>query len=355
MDWERDRPFDAGLDETPLSVTAAADDHHGPAEGAAPPPRIAPAEETEALDAYSRAVISVVEAVGPAVVSIAVRHRGEGRGGSGAGSGVIFTPDGYVITNAHVVRGAREVEIEFTDGTQQRAHIVGADPATDLAVVRVNASGSLPYVAMGDSSALRVGQLVVAIGNPYGWKASVTAGVVSALGRTMRSQSGRLIESIIQHTAPLNPGNSGGPLVDARGRLVGINTAIIANAQGLSFAVPSETVTWVVPQLLRDGRVRRGVLGIAVELRPLDRRLSRAHRIEAPEAVEVISVNPGTPAARAGLREGDIIVTFDDRPVPTVDALYRALAAWTVGAAVELRILRRGALQTVQLTPVEGG
>jgi S1-C subfamily serine protease len=225
--------------------------------------------EADALDAYSRAVIGVVEKVGPAVVSI-LRGRSEGEHG-GEGSGVVLAPDGYVLTNAHVVNGARTLEARFTDGRSLRARVVGEDAATDLALVRVGAS-DLPHVALGDGGGLKVGQLVIAIGNPLGFQSTVSAGVVSALGRSLRGRDGRLIENIVQHTAALNPGNSGGPLVDSRGRLVGINTAMIASAQGLFFAVPASTVSWVVPKLLQDGAVKRGYLGLAGRQRPLDRR-----------------------------------------------------------------------------------
>src|SRR6202171_5024959 len=247
---------------------------------AAPAPAV---PESEALDAYSRAVSSVVDKVGPAVASVSVKSRSRFRP-EGGGSGVLFTPDGYLLTNAHVVRGAREVAVSLPDGTRgtaPRAHVVGEAPATDLAVVHIDAT-HLPAAELGRSAALRVGQLVVAIGNPLGFSFTVSAGVVGALGRTLRAQDGRLMDAIIQSDVALNPGNSGGPLVDSRGRVVGINTAIIMGAQGLSFSVPIDTAKWVVGELMTTGRVRRGWLGIAGQNRPVEREVAR--RLELAHA-----------------------------------------------------------------------
>src|SRR5574340_862095 len=243
--------------------------------------------DLELLDAYSRAIIQVVEEVGPAVVgiSIGVQSPRQAAEQAGAGSGVIIAPDGYILTNDHVVAGAKLLRATLEDGRTLPAEVIGTDPATDLAVIRVNAAG-LPFANLGDSAALSVGQLVIAIGNPFGFQSTVSTGVVSALGRALRSQSGRLIENIIQHSAPLNPGNSGGPLVDSRGRVVGINTAIIMMAQGIGFAIPANTAKWVVSQLLTHGRVRRGFLGLAGRPRPLERRLVRYHHLSADSAVE---------------------------------------------------------------------
>ncbi len=268
--------------------------------------------DVELLDAYSRAVITVVEAVGPAVVGITVKNaRSEGNAEQGGtGSGVIITPDGYILTNDHVVRGAKGLTVTLQDGTSLDAQLIGTDPATDLALIRAGGA-TLHYAAMGDSSGLRVGQLVIAIGNPFGFQSTVSTGVVSALGRALRSGEGQLIENIIQHTAPLNPGNSGGPLVDSRGRIVGINTAIIVMAQGIGFSIPSDTAKWVVSQLLTLGRVRRGHLGISAQQRPLSRRLVRFYGLGMEYGVEVMGVAPGSPAARGGLREGDVIVGID--------------------------------------------
>jgi S1-C subfamily serine protease len=242
-----------------------------------------PASDTdlELLDAYSRAVVSVVDSVGPAVVSISA---GKNRGSAevdqvGAGSGVIIAPDGYILTNDHVVQNANRLKVRLTDGATLSATVIGKDPATDLAVIRADAS-YLPCSTLGSSDRLRVGQLVIAMGNPFGFQSTVSTGVVSALGRALRSTQGRLIENIIQHTAPLNPGNSGGPLVDSAARVVGINTAIIVMAQGIGFSIPGNTARWVVSQILTHGRVRRGFLGIAGRQRPLDRRIVRFHRLK---------------------------------------------------------------------------
>ncbi|HEY3066351.1 MAG TPA: trypsin-like peptidase domain-containing protein [Methylomirabilota bacterium] len=308
--------------------------------------------DPELLDAYSRAVISVVEAVGPAVVSIAV---GAGRGGEhmGAGSGVIIAPDGYVLTNSHVVNGAARVTATLTDGQSLGATVVGEDPATDLAVIRLQGSG-LPHGVLGESASLRVGQLVIAIGNPLGFQSTVSTGVVSALGRSLRSRTGRLIDNIVQTDVPLNPGNSGGPLVDSRGRIVGINTAIIAMAQSISFAIPVDTAKWVVPRLLAEGRVRRGYLGLGGQTRPLDRRLARFHGLDLTQAVEVASVEAGGPAAAAGLREGDLLVAADGRPVASVDDLHRLLVEWPPARALALVVIRAGARVELAVTPREG-
>jgi len=308
-------------------------------------------QDVELLDAYSRAVITVVDAVGPAVVGISAKsERKPGQGGSG--SGVIITPDGYILTNDHVVRGAKRLTATLQDGTSLDAALIGADPATDLALIRADGS-TLPYASMGESSSLRVGQLVIAIGNPFGFQSTVSTGVVSALGRALRSADGRLIEDIIQHTAPLNPGNSGGPLVDSRGRVVGLNTAIIVMAQGIGFSIPSDTAKWVVSQLLTFGRVRRGHLGITAQQRPLARRLVRFHRLGADFGVEVMAVAPESPASRGGVREGDVIVAIDGREVASVDHIHRFLAEWPVGNRVRLTIIRGQDRMEVEVVPVE--
>lgn len=307
------------------------------------------AEDGDALDAYSRAVVGAVDKVGPAVASLSVGRR---RFGQGAGSGVVIAPDGYVLTNAHVVDGATTVEVTLTDGESLTARTVGVDRATDLAIVRITGS-SLPFVQPGRAAELRPGQLVVAIGNPLGFQSTVSAGVVSATARALRGRDGRLIENLVQHTAPLNPGNSGGPLVDFRGRLVGVNTAIIAMAQGMSFAIPIETVNWVVPKLLNDGRVRRGYLGIQGQNRPIDRRIVRALSLAQESGVEIMSVEKAGPAEAAGLLSGDIVLAVDDVSIVTIDALLRALAQWTPGKRVALRVLRGTTITTLEASPKE--
>jgi len=306
------------------------------------------------LDAYSRTVVSVVETVEPAVVSIAVGTRTGGPLGGriGAASGVIITPDGYVLTNSHVVHDAAGLDVTLTDGRTFGAILVGEDAATDLAVIRVNASG-LPAARLGVSATLQVGQLVIAIGNPLGFQSTVSAGVVSAVGRAFRSTQGRLIENVIQTDVALNPGNSGGPLVDSRARVVGINTAVIAMAQGLSFAIPIDTAQWVVSQLLTRGRVARAYLGFAGQQRPIDRRLARAHHLSTLKAVEIVAVEARGPASRAGLREGDLLVAVNGRPIATVDDVHRMLVAWPIGEPLTVTVLRGAARLDFAVAPAE--
>lgn len=308
--------------------------------------------DLQLLDAYSRAVVHVVETVGPAVVNIAVGRATRHGEMHGAGSGVVIAPDGYILTNSHVVHGATQLRAAFTDGSTQEARLIGADPATDLAVIRTHESG-LAYAGLGESKQLRVGQLVIAMGNPLGFESSVSTGVVGALGRSMRGQEGRLIDNIVQHTAPLNPGNSGGPLLDSRGEVIGINTAIIAMAQGIGFAIPANTAKWVLSQILQHGRVRRSYLGIGGRPRPLDRRLVRALGLVAEHAVEVISVDPNGPAGRAGVHVDDIILAMNDIPVRHVDDLHRLLSEWPSGEPARLELLRRTQRLTVTVVPEE--
>ena len=315
--------------------------------------------DVEALDAYSQAVIRVVERVGPAVVSVGVAREAPGplqqrclpevRSG---GSGVIIAPDGYVLTNSHVVRGTERIDVRLQDGRALVARLLGDDPHTDLAVIHVAASG-LPTAELGDSSSLRVGQLVVAIGNPLGFQASVTAGVIGALGRSLCTQTGRLIENIIQTDAALNPGNSGGPLVDSRGRVIGINTAIIAGSQGIAFAVPINTANWVLPQLIRDGRVRRAYLGVSGQAVSLERHLIVHFHLGNDTALLVTEVHEGTAAAGAGLRPGDVIVQADQVPIASPDDLQRVLGAHPIDGYLTLRVLRAGELISVVARPTE--
>jgi len=304
--------------------------------------------DEELLDAYSRAVTSVVEKVGPAVVSVDVKWPGRARrwGGApqeaeGAGSGLIVAPDGFVLTNAHVVEQASEITVNLTEGSTVPAQLVGHDAATDLAVLRAGASG-LPAATLGNSDGLRVGQLVIAIGNPLGFQSTVSTGVISALGRSLRGQSGYLIENVIQTDVALNPGNSGGPLVDSRGRVIGLNTAIIRMAQGLSFAVPVNTAKWVMGELFSHGHVRRAYLGLAGQSRPIGRRLQRYFELAGPTAVEVKSVVKNGPAHRAGLRVEDRIIAMNGQSVGTIDDLHRLLTGHPAGTEFTLTILRGG-------------
>jgi S1-C subfamily serine protease len=317
---------------------------------------VTPAASTDdgaALDAYSQAVIGVAERLGPAVVAVEIR-RGKLRGADGAGSAVVITPDGYLLSNHHVVDGAREVRVRAPAGDSTVARVVGSDAATDLALLHADPV-AMAAPAPGELAAapVRPGQLVVAIGNPLGFSSTVSAGVVSALGRSLRGKDGRLIDGIVQHTAPLNPGNSGGPLADSQGRIVGINTAIIARSQGLGFAVGAATASWVLAELLARGRVRRSYLGVGGATRPLDRRLARAHGVLAASTVEVLSVEAGSPAARAGVRDGDLIIGLGAAAVTSVDELVRALRTVAAGTAAPLRLVRRGQLTVVEVTPVE--
>jgi S1-C subfamily serine protease len=309
---------------------------------------------SDLLDAYSRAVIAVVDNVGPAIVSISVGQASTPAGfePEGAGSGFVITPDGYILTNSHVASEAKRIEAIFTDGRRLPAALVGDDPSSDLAVIQVDFSG-LPYASLGDSSQLQVGQLVIAMGNPFGFQSTVSTGVVSALGRSLRSREGRLIENVIQHTAPLNPGNSGGPLLDSRGQVVGVNTAIIAQAQGIGFAIPSATARWIVTQLLTQGRVRRGYLGLVGFRRKLDRRLVRFYKLSSDYGLEIASLDPRGPASRGGLLPGDIIVGAGGRPVGSVDDIFKLLGDWPIGRPLPLVTIRLKDRREVEVTPME--
>ena len=324
----------------------------------APEPRAA-ARPTDGdlLDAYSQAVTGAAEQVGPAVVSVEVRHKVERRGRParevpGNGSGFVFTPDGFVLTNSHVVHDATRLEAAFPDGRRVRAELVGDDPDTDLAVLRVPPV-SLTVAELGDSGGLRVGQLVVAIGNPLGFQSTVTAGVVSALGRSFRSVGGRLIDDVIQTDAALNPGNSGGPLVDSRGRVVGVNTAVILPAQGICFAVGINTAKFVTGQLIRHGKIRRGRIGVAGQTVPLLRLAQRALGIDANSGVLVTGVEPDSPAARAQISSGDIIVEFAGSAVTGIDDLHRLLTTDRIGVATTIVVLRGAERLELPITCVD--
>jgi S1-C subfamily serine protease len=295
-----------------------------------------PGVEAEALDAYSRVVVHVAETIRPAVVNLRV---GRGRSAS-SGSGVLFTPDGLLLTNHHVVGDARQLRIRLSDGRELSGRVVGADPWTDLAVVHADESG-LPHAVLGDSSKLRVGQLVVAIGSPLGFESTVTAGVVSALSRTLRSITGHLVDNVIQTDAALNPGNSGGPLLDSRGQVVGINTAVIQPAQGICFAIPVNMARDILPQLLQHGRVVRGYLGLHCRTVALAPAIATRLGITQTSGVEIIAVEPGGPADEAGLLEEDLLLALNDTPTSTVDVLHKLLTELPVGIPVEATILRR--------------
>jgi S1-C subfamily serine protease len=302
-------------------------------------------EGAEILDAYSQAVTNVVSKVGPAVVHIRIKRKAPAQPGTapyapeGSGSGVIIAPDGYVLTNSHVVEGTSAVEVSLSDGTSYSTELIGQDSATDLAVLRVPGSG-LPIAHLGDSDKLRVGQLAIAVGNPLGFQSTVTTGVISAMGRSLRSRSGRLIENIIQTDAALNPGSSGGPLVDSRGLVVGINTAIIQFAQGICFAIPVNTVRWVVSLLIREGKVTRGYLGIAGQSVPLPVKVVGHFRLGQDTGVQVIGITPNSPAHVAGLREGDVIVSLGQNPIASVDDIHRLLSRDAIGNRLDLVLLR---------------
>jgi S1-C subfamily serine protease len=301
------------------------------------------------LDAYSAAVSGAVAAAHPAVVHIEVRGN-DAPGGSG--SGFFISPDGYIVTNSHVVHGARELKVFLADGRKLAADLVGDDPHTDLAVIRVTAD-ELSHLTLADSDAVRPGQIAIAIGSPMGFQQTVTAGIVSGLGRSLRGASGRLIDNVIQTDAALNPGNSGGPLVDTRGEVIGVNTAIIRPAQGICFAIASNTVRWVVAWLIKDGRIRRSFIGVLGQNVPLLRKVARFHRLAQETGVLVAGTEPDSPAARAGLVEGDIVLALDDAPTPAVDALHKLLTADRIGERSIVTFLRGAELRRHAIVPLE--
>jgi len=327
------------------------------------PLRTAATESGDAglLDSYSRAVTTAVERVSPSVVNVEVHQSpqttgrarsSEPRERRGGGSGFVFTPDGLILTNSHVVHDATRIEVTLADGRRAPAHTIGDDPATDLAVIRIDAS-ALQAVPLGDSQQLRPGQMAIAIGNPYGFQSTVTAGVISALGRSLRSYSGRLIEDVIQTDAALNPGNSGGPLVDSRGQVIGVNTATILPAQGICFAIGINTAKFVASRLLRDGRIRRSYIGVSAQTVPIHRRVVRFYSLARETGVVVVGIEDRSPARAAGLREGDVIVALDEKPVAGVDDLHRLLTDAQVGARCAVTVIRHTERLILPIFPEE--
>src|SRR5215471_665935 len=340
--------FEAGVVDRALLVagpTGVAEDNGWEGATGGSPHAEGSGGDESLLDAYSTAVTGAVERMSPSVVHIEVHQNagaarsGEPRERQGGGSGFVFTPDGLILTNSHVVHDASRIVVTVTDGRRMPAALIGDDPASDLAVIRVDEPG-LTAAALGDSQKLRVGQIVIAIGAPYGFQSTVTAGVVSALGRSLRSYSGRLIDDVVQTDASLNPGNSGGPLVDSLGRVVGVNTATILPAQGICFAIGINTAKFVASRLLRDGRIRRSHIGISAQTAPLHRRLVRYYDLPKETGVIILSAEPNSPAQRSGLRDGDVIIALDGQPVAGVDDLHRVLSDVRTGAESELTILR---------------
>jgi S1-C subfamily serine protease len=325
-----------------------------PARGESQPP-----QDDDLLDAYSQAVIKAAETVSPSVVNLEVRQRWRSPGRQtrqgevrGTGSGFIFTPDGFVLTNSHVIHRARAVTVTLSDGRQFEADLIGDDPDTDLAVLRIQASNLVP-VRFGDSQSVHVGQLVIAVGNPYGFQCTVTAGVVSALGRSLRSRSGRLIDNVIQTDAALNPGNSGGPLVTAPGEVIGVNTAAIRPAQGICFATASNTAMFVAGRLIKDGRVKRSYIGVAGQNVPLPRRMVRLLNLPVQSGVLVVTVEPNSPAASAGVRAQDVIIGCDDHAVGGIDDLHKLLTEERAGVRSEFTLLRNGERVLLGIVPAE--
>jgi S1-C subfamily serine protease len=301
-------------------------------------------DDSALLDSYSTAVIRAVETVGPAVVKIDAAR--------GGGSGVLFTPDGLILTNSHVVDKSGPLTVVMTDGRSAQADLIGQDADTDLAVIRIDGS-ALPWATLGDSRAVRVGQIAIAIGNPYGFHHSVTAGVVSALGRSLRARSGRLMDDIIQTDAALNPGNSGGPLVTTRGEVIGVNTATILPAQGLCFAIASNTARFVASRLLRDGRIRRSYIGLGGQTVPIPRAVAKENQLAVTSGVFIVSIAPNSPAANAGLKDGDVVLAFGGTPVTGVDDLHRLLTEEKIGVATGVTILRSARRRTITVVPAE--
>ena len=343
--------FDQALAHSLEGEAVAAD----PAEVASPPVAApAAASERVLFDAYSEAVSSVVDTVGPAVVRVDTRMRDKkGAPKGGTGSGVVISPDGLVLTNAHVVNGGREFRLSDTEGHATEARLLGIDPDTDLALLRADSARSLPFAPLGDSKQVRRGHLAIAIGNPLGFESTVTAGVISALGRSLRANSGRMIEDVIQTDAALNPGNSGGPLVSSRGEVIGINTAVIMGAQGICFAVASNTANHVLSEIIMHGRVRRGYIGVAGQTVPVPRRHAIAAGIANHYGALLMSLDQNGPASKAGLLSHDLVVALDGEPVTGVDDLIRLLDRNRIGKAVRVDLLRMGRLRSFTVVPTE--
>jgi len=320
-------------------------------------------DDASLLDAYSGAVIGALERVAPAVAFIEVVHGAAPRDARaapntrrpvrGSGSGFLFTPDGYLLTNSHVVHGSAEITVRMNDDTRFSADLVGNDPDSDLAVLRIGSPNALPYAEFGDSANLRVGQVAIAIGNPLGYSKTVTTGVISALGRTLRATSGRLMHDVIQTDAALNPGNSGGPLVDSKGRVIGVNTAMIPQAQAICFATGINTAKWVIGQLFAHGRVRRAYIGVSGATVPIATRVVRHFDLRSSTAVHVLELVPGSPAAVAGVETGDRMIALDGLPVDGIDGLQRLLDASWIGRDCELQLLRRSSVIRVKIRPIE--
>jgi S1-C subfamily serine protease len=336
------------VDRPLFSLAALADSSTGVAAKSVPQ-----SSDASLLDAYSAAVTGVVSRVAPAVAHVRVERKSRDRGArEGSGSGFIITPDGYMITNSHVAGGASLLEVTLPDGRIVAAELVGDDPDSDLAVIKVGASG-LSYVKLADSSAVKVGQIAVAIGSPYGFQHTVTAGIVSALGRSMRSQTGRLLDNIIQTDAALNPGNSGGPLVDSSGAVIGVNTAVILPAQGICFAIASNSAERVAIALIREGRIRRAYIGVGGQDTQIARRIVRHFDLAHESGVRVSTVEKNSPAAEAGVREGDVIVKFEDEDIASIDDLHRLLTAGRIGDEIGIALLRRDQCLLLRITPRE--
>jgi len=336
------------FDSAPLFLLDGSDDRPD-----ASPAAAERASDAALLDAYSRTVSGVIDQVGPAVVRVEVPRAGRRDGRAGVGSGVVITPDGLILTNSHVVAGTRRLRVATPEGRTLNADLVGEDPDSDIALLRADSQTAMAAARLGNSKAVRRGQLVVAIGNPLGFESTATAGIISAVGRSLRSRTGRLIEDIIQTDAALNPGNSGGPLLDSKGEIIGINTAIIMGTQGLCFAVASNTAQFVLLELLAHSRVRRASIGIAAQTAPLPRRIAYAAGLDQTSGALIASLDPAGPAARGGLTDGDMIVSLDGMPITGVDDVIRILDAGRIGQALSVEAIRRGAKHQLVVVPAD--